>query len=366
MKMNHEEMKKRLGCKKAPEDRRDFLFRSSPRVYLPNRIDYSDEMTPVEDQGAEGSCVGFACGAMKEWQEKKDWDRYINLSSRYVYEEARKIDDYDDIEDGTDIRSAMKILLNKGICTEECWPYEARNPGSPCGDADVDAAKYKIMTYTAINGIQDMKSALVNNGPFVIGVVVFDSWFLQEVDNTGDIKMPTPQEVQTLVDDPYAFGGHAICIIGYDDQTQRFKFKNSWSTDWGDGGFGTIPYDYLKDYGWDAWTTVDILTPDIPEPKTINIGEEVTSSLNETSDFKMYKVTLGKELKAQLTGPSGPDFDLYIKRGAEPTLSDYDDRGYSGTASEKVSIDEARPGDYYIMVRSYRGSGDFRLKVNLD
>jgi len=82
--------------------------------------------------------------------------------------------------------------------------------------------------------------------------------------------------------------------------------------------------------------------------------------------FIMYKVALGKKLKAQLFGPSGPDFDLYVKRGEQPTLSNYDDRGYSGTASEDVSIDEAKPGDYYIMVQSYSGSGDFRLKVDLE
>ena len=360
------EMKKRLGCLRAPEDRRDFLFRSPRRLYLPESIDYMGEMTPVEDQGSEGSCVGFACGAMKEWQEQKDWSRYINLSSRFIYEEARKIDGYPDTEDGTDIRSAMKILLNKGVCTEDCWPYIPQNPGQPCGNAESEAETYKIGTYTAINGIQDMKTALANNGPFVIGVVVFDSWFQPNMHESGEIQMPTPEEVTTFEENPQAFGGHAICIIGYDDQRQRFKFKNSWGVNWGNNGYGTIPYDYLKDYGWDAWTTVDVITPHIPDPKSLKIGDEITGNLTETNDFKIYKVTLGKKLKVKLEGPSGQDFDLYIKKDQHPTLTDYDDRGYTGTASEEVSIDEAETGDYYIMVRSYKGSGAYTLKVDVE
>ena len=366
MKFDLKTMKKRLGCLKAPVDHRDFRLRAPRRLYFPESINYLEEMTPVEDQGQEGSCVGFACGAMKEWQEQKDWDREIDLSSRFIYEEARKIDTFPDTEDGTDIRSAMKILLNNGVCTEQCWPYIPGNPGNPCEEAEADAAKYKIKTFAAINGIQDMKSALVNNGPFVIGVVVFDSWFQPVVKETGEIPLPTPEEINKLREDPSAFGGHAICIIGYDDQTQHFKFKNSWGKNWGSNGYGTIPYDYLKDYGWDAWTTVDIITPDIPEPKTLRIGDEITGILNETNDFKMYKVILGKKIKVILDGPSNQDFDLYIKHGGQPTLNDYDNRGYSGTASEDISIDDAEPGDYYIMVRSYKGSGQYNLKIDLE
>ena len=364
--MKLEEMKSRLGCLRAPEDRRDFVLRVTRRLYLPEAVDYTNDMTPVEDQGSEGSCVGFACGAMKEWQEQKDWNRYIDLSSRYIYEKARKIDTYPDDRDGTDIRSAMKILLNHGVCTEECWPYVQRNAGQPCGDAESEAAKYKIKTYTAIQGIQEMKAALVDNGPFVIGVVVFDSWLHLSVDQTGEIPMPTQEEIERYREDPDAFPGHAICIVGYDDQKQNFKFKNSWGTNWGANGYGSIPYDYLKDYGWDAWTAIDVITPDIPEPKSVKIGDEVTGVLNETHDFKIYKLTIGEKLKVKLNGPSNQDFDLYIKQGAHPTLNDYDARGFSGTASEEVSIDKAKPGDYYIMVRSWRGSGEYKLKVDLE
>ena len=44
--------------------------------------------------------------------------------------------------------------------------------------------------------------------------------------------------------------------VGYDDAIQRFRVRNSWGADWGDGGYFTIPYIYLSNPGLasDFWT----------------------------------------------------------------------------------------------------------------
>jgi len=41
-------------------------------------------------------------------------------------------------------------------------------------------------------------------------------------------------------------GGHAVCIVGYDDRKKLLKFINSWGEDWGAQGYGYLPYDYVK------------------------------------------------------------------------------------------------------------------------
>ena len=56
-------------------------------------------------------------------------------------------------------------------------------------------------------------------------------------------------------------GGHAICAVGYDDKKQLIKFKNSWSTQWGNKGYGFLPYAYIERYMLDAWSSVDMKDP---------------------------------------------------------------------------------------------------------
>ena len=68
----------------------------------------------------------------------------------------------------------------------------------------------------------------------------------------------------------------------------------------------------------------------------------------------------------ELDGPQGVDFDIYVRKGAEPTATEYDYRGYTGSADEKIRIKPAESGEYYVMVRSYRGAGDFTLRAMLE
>lgn len=97
----------------------------------------------------------------------------------------------------------------------------------------------------------------------------------------------------------------------------------------------------------------------------LKMGIAAEGNLAGTDAIQVFKVTLGDKLSVALEGPEGEDFDLYLKRGSVPTTEDYDARGYTGSANEKVVIHPAQSGDYYIMVRSYRGSGDFVLKLDL-
>ena len=52
---------------------------------------------------------------------------------------------------------------------------------------------------------------------------------------------------------------HIIYIIGYDDTKKCFEFVNSWSKDWGDAGFGCLPYAYVTNgYLANPTTLVDL------------------------------------------------------------------------------------------------------------
>ncbi len=85
-----------------------------------------------------------------------------------------------------------------------------------------------------------------------------------------------------------------------------------------------------------------------------------------TGEARTFKIDLGGKLAVTLEGPHGEDYDLYVKHDSPPTIEDYDLVGYSMRANEKVVIDSPGSGGCYLMVRAYRGAGDFSLRVDLD
>ncbi len=245
-------MKFSLGCRKDPKDTRDILMGLVlPVVPIPVSFDFTKLMSPVRNQGSEGTCVAFASVVgVKEFQDKKEYHKLIKLSPRFLYNLCKKFDDIP-FEEGTYPRIAMKILLNYGVCHESFWPYVPLKKSLPRKGADKDAIKFKIKAYARIKSQLEMKRSLLVNGPFLAGVKVYKSWFKKNVEKSGFISMPKRNE--------QLMGGHAICIVGYDDKFRIFKFKNSWGANWGSDGYGYLPYAYMKKYCSDAWSATDLI-----------------------------------------------------------------------------------------------------------
>ena len=81
-----------------------------------------------------------------------------------------------------------------------------------------------------------------------MGIAVYESFESEEVARTGVVPMPGPDEK--------LLGGHAILCCGYDDNTQRVTCLNSWSSNWGDAGYFTLPYEFVTnpELTSDAWS----------------------------------------------------------------------------------------------------------------
>jgi FlaG/FlaF family flagellin (archaellin) len=95
-------------------------------------------------------------------------------------------------------------------------------------------------------------------------------------------------------------------------------------------------------------------------------GETVYSSLSGTGDTEMWTIEVGPNCESMhsVLNCGSNDYDLYGRLGAEPTTSTYDWRGYT-TGGEDVLYDYPGEGTWYIMVRSYSGSGVYDLTVTL-
>ncbi len=95
-------------------------------------------------------------------------------------------------------------------------------------------------------------------------------------------------------------------------------------------------------------------------------GVPATGSLAAQYDTEMWTIDIGADalsMYSVLTCGSA-DFDLYGRLGAEPTTSTYDWRGYTG-GGEEVTFNNPGAGTWYIMVRSYSGTGSYELTVSV-
>lgn len=230
----------------SPVGRREKLSISSESTQP--TIDLTSFITPIRDQGAEGSTVGFAVAAALEYQIDKKLKRQVIISPRYLYYYAKLEGGFDPHSDtGAFVRDAIKVIKIKGAISEENWPYIPGDLKSkPPKDIDT-AIHYKISNSYSLSNLDEIKHALQKHGPVVAGISLFSGSFSnKDVSKTG--VLPDPSS------DDEIRGGHAICIVGYDDDKKLIKFKNSWGSQWGDNGFGYLSYNYVNKFLTDAWT----------------------------------------------------------------------------------------------------------------
>ncbi len=91
----------------------------------------------------------------------------------------------------------------------------------------------------------------------------------------------------------------------------------------------------------------------------------IRGSLSRTGDSQTHQFQARPgRLTVTLTGPSGKDFDLYLRAGLRPSRQEFDARGFSGTSNEKVSLN-VTGGDVFIMVDSWRGSGAYEVEIEM-
>lgn len=204
------------------------------REVFPSKVDMSGYFPAPGDQGNQNSCVGWALGyALKSYVEgiEHSWNINENIfSPSYIYNQLNEGQNKP-----ISLFSAADLIVEQGVCTLNKMPYNASNyTAIPSASALAEASKYKSLDYHLIgNDVSSIKQHLANRIPVVVSFPVDESFYHL----TG----------KQIYNGPSSFNddGHAVCIIGYDDSINAYKFINSWGTGWGDSGYGYFSYDYL-------------------------------------------------------------------------------------------------------------------------
>ncbi|HMF38306.1 MAG TPA: C1 family peptidase [Isosphaeraceae bacterium] len=243
----------KYGWIKDRPDFRDHLYRRPAGLLaapLPESVDLRAQCPPVYDQGQLGSCTANAIAGAIEFDRLKQGLPDFTPSRLFIYYNERAMEGTADSDSGAEIRDGIKSIAAQGDCPEPEWPYDisqfAVQPPQSCYD---DAVKYKAVTYQSLaGGLADTQACLASGYPFVFGFVVYASFEGPNVAQTGVVPMPGWWEQQV--------GGHAVMAVGYDNASQVFIVRNSWSAQWGDAGYFYLPYEYLLDgnLSSDFWT----------------------------------------------------------------------------------------------------------------
>ncbi|NQZ58472.1 MAG: DUF4384 domain-containing protein [Lentisphaeraceae bacterium] len=238
-------------------------FKATPKAMLPlkggdnlpDKIDLSANMPPVGNQGNQGSCVAWSVAyAMKSYQEKIEVEHELSRNGRpdknnvfspaYIYNQINHGRDQ-----GSQIWEALNLMMQKGAASWAAMPYNDKDfLRQPSDDIVKDAEKYRITYWRAVNpaNITDIKAHLASGFPVIIGAYV----------DSGFMKLKGAASVYNKISDEKGVG-HAMCLVGYDDSKNAFKLINSWSTAWGDGGFGWIDYQFFPKVVREAYISVD-------------------------------------------------------------------------------------------------------------
>lgn len=217
------------------------------------RVDLRPYCSPVEDQGNLGSCTGHATSSAMELILKRK-NKLTEISRLFIYYQARLMEGTVKSDAGAYIRDCVKSCNKLGAPAESLWSYDAKkfavNPVLP---AYTDATKRRVTGYQRCADFTAVKDALTAGNPVIIGFNVYSSFLSAGVTKTGMMSYPNTRSERLL-------GGHAVCLVGYDDSTNRFIAKNSWGTLWGDRGYFYMPYSVIQNTNMsgDFWVISDV------------------------------------------------------------------------------------------------------------
>jgi C1A family cysteine protease len=241
-----------LNYTKDKVDHRDYLYTPPTIAKLQSSIDLRQYCTPVEDQGNIGSCTGHAITSAIEIILKKK-GKALELSRLFVYYQERLLEGTTRIDAGAYLRDGIKACYTWGTPQERLWAYNTRLFATkPTPAAYSEALTRKITRYERCTNFDSVKAALATGNPVVVGFTVYSSFMSSTVTRTGKMTYPTAREK--------SMGGHAVCLVGYDDSRGVFIAKNSWGSGWGDRGYFYMPYQVIQNQQMssDFWVMSDV------------------------------------------------------------------------------------------------------------
>lgn len=210
---------------------------NDPYDYYP--IDWREEdiFLPARDQGECGACWAFASVGTVEALRAKEFSIKKYLSPQQLID----CDSKDKGCKGGWPSIAYNYVANKGLVTEENYPYKAENDECKSevveneSEVKIDGRFARCEEDECMQN--DFQYNLLKNGPVTVVIDAYNTNFFNYKSGIYDESCAEPN--------------HAIMLVGYgEDQSTGTKYwiiRNSWGSSWGMNGYGYIKFD-LNNY----------------------------------------------------------------------------------------------------------------------
>ena len=281
---------------------------------LPESVSLLKYAPPRLNQGQQGSCVAWASAygarSILESRETGKNPTDCRFSPSFLYNQIALKGCQ-----GAYLPEAMKVMKGQGLAPFEDMPYNDNDCSAKPGDMQLrKASDFKIDGYQRLTqgdntqkvDMLAIKQNLAQGAPVVIGMMVGgsfmqgmlgqDKWIPEE----SDYNMP-------------GFGGHAMCVIGYDDykfgQNQGgFQIMNSWGPEWGNKGVGWVSYGDFDYFVKEAYGLYPMGSADAPTTTQLEAKVGIVLNANDQNLPLIY--SSGSLFKTSRPMKSGEEFKL--------------------------------------------------------
>lgn len=192
-------------------------------------------------QGGQPSCVGWALAgarsiltAQRTGNPPDPPDRFF--SPAWIYNQIRlnkqSCTGFSHFIDG------LALLQDEGVVDLAAFPYDDQRCDTlPTPYQRSLAAAHRIASWRRLGTLDEteVKTHLASGTPVLVGMMVDPSF-----------KNVTGQGIFQGNQDGSEASGHAMVVVGYDDDRGAFQLLNSWGEGWGDRGYGWVSYAALR------------------------------------------------------------------------------------------------------------------------
>src|SRR5579871_3475256 len=292
---------------------------------LPESANLQKYAPTVGDQGHQGSCVAWssAYGARTILEAARTGQdpNSLKFSPSFLYNQIGL-----DGCEGSYVERAMEFMTKRGSISYDKFPYDDQDCAKqPSQQLLNDAEQFKMRGANRLTvgdrtdqiDLRAIKENLSQGAPVVIGMMVGGSYMQPMMGQ--DVWQPTQDDYSMQ-----GFGGHAQCVVGYDDKKYdgAFLIMNSWGSQWGNNGFAWVRYPDFKffvreAYGIEPMAKVGAAAN---EPFEAEVGLiQITYNNNKpvTGDYIQLKNSGNNIFETRSTVKPGTRFKMEIKNSTE-------------------------------------------------